>query len=117
MLRLALVFLIVALIAGVPGLTGIAGLYTNFAWIRFVVGLMPALVMFIVDCRSHYPASRLYGRNSGAVRVRLRTSKVGKSITIIETTRRFLAVFAHFSVGMDVAPFSCTGNKYCVKEN
>lgn len=47
MLRWALVFLIVGLIAGVLGLSGIAGAATNIAWILFVIGLILALIFFI----------------------------------------------------------------------
>jgi uncharacterized membrane protein YtjA (UPF0391 family) len=42
----ALIFLIVALIAGAVGLTGIAGAASNIAWILFVVGLIVAAVLF-----------------------------------------------------------------------
>jgi uncharacterized membrane protein YtjA (UPF0391 family) len=51
MLQLALIFLIVALVAGVLGLTGIAGISANIAWILFVVGLVLALVMFVMGRR------------------------------------------------------------------
>jgi uncharacterized membrane protein YtjA (UPF0391 family) len=51
MLHLALVFLVVALIAGVLGLTGIAGVSANIAWILFVVGLILALVTFVMGRR------------------------------------------------------------------
>jgi uncharacterized membrane protein YtjA (UPF0391 family) len=51
MLYLALVFLVVALIAGVLGLTGIAGLSANIAWILFVVGLILALISFVLGRR------------------------------------------------------------------
>ena len=47
MLSWALVFLIVAIIAGALGLTGIAGAATNIAWILFVVGLIVALIFFL----------------------------------------------------------------------
>lgn len=43
----ALVFLIVAIIAGVLGFSGIAGAATNIAWVLFVVGLILALVFFL----------------------------------------------------------------------
>jgi uncharacterized membrane protein YtjA (UPF0391 family) len=51
MIGWALGFLIVALIAGVLGLTGIAGVAINIAWILFVVGLILAVVFFIVGRR------------------------------------------------------------------
>ena len=47
MLSWALVFLIVAIIAGALGLTGVAGAATNIAWILFVVGLIVALIFFL----------------------------------------------------------------------
>lgn len=43
----ALTFLIVGLIAGALGLSGIAGAATNIAWILFVIGLVLALIFFI----------------------------------------------------------------------
>ncbi len=51
MLGLALTFLIVALVAGVLGLTGIAGVAVNIAWILFVVGLVLAVVTFLLGHR------------------------------------------------------------------
>jgi uncharacterized membrane protein YtjA (UPF0391 family) len=47
MLSWALAFLIIAIIAGALGLTGIAGAATNIAWILFVVGLIVALIFFL----------------------------------------------------------------------
>ena len=47
MLGWALIFLVVGLIAGVLGLSGIAGAATNIAWILFVIGLILALIFFI----------------------------------------------------------------------
>lgn len=44
MLYWAAVFLIIALVAGVLGFGGIAGLSSNIAWILFVVGLILAVV-------------------------------------------------------------------------
>jgi len=46
MLHYALVFLIVGLIAGLLGLSGIAGAATDIAWILFVVGLVLAVVFY-----------------------------------------------------------------------
>jgi uncharacterized membrane protein YtjA (UPF0391 family) len=43
----AAVFLIIALVAGVLGFGGIAGVSSNIAWILFVVGLIVALVLFL----------------------------------------------------------------------
>lgn len=51
MLGLALTFLIVALIAGALGLSGVAGTAVNIAWILFVVGLILAVVTFVFGRR------------------------------------------------------------------
>lgn len=47
MLNWALMFLIVALIAGALGLSGVAGVAANIAWVLFVVGLIIAAVFFV----------------------------------------------------------------------
>lgn len=47
----ALMFLIIALVAAVLGFTGIAGVATNIAWILFVVGLILAVVFFVIGRR------------------------------------------------------------------
>ncbi len=47
----AVTFLIVGLIAGLLGFTGIAGTALHFAWILFVVGLILAVVFFLVGRR------------------------------------------------------------------
>lgn len=47
MLSWALTFLIIALIAGALGLSGVAGAATNIAWILFVVGLVIAIIFAI----------------------------------------------------------------------
>ena len=47
MLYWALIFLVIALIAGALGFSGIAGTATSMAWILFVVGLVVALVFFL----------------------------------------------------------------------
>ncbi|MCL7744771.1 DUF1328 domain-containing protein [Guyparkeria hydrothermalis] len=51
MLSWALVFLIVGIIAGVLGMSGIAGAATQIAWILFVVGLILAIVFFLMGRR------------------------------------------------------------------
>lgn len=51
MLHLALVFLVVAIVAMLLGATGVAGLSMNIAWILFVVGLILAIVMFVLGRR------------------------------------------------------------------
>lgn len=47
----AVTFLIVGLIAGVLGFTGIAGVSTNIAWTLFVVGLIIFVVLTILGRR------------------------------------------------------------------
>jgi uncharacterized membrane protein YtjA (UPF0391 family) len=51
MLSWALAFLIIAIIAGVLGFSGIAGAATNIAWILFVVGLIVALLFLVTGRR------------------------------------------------------------------
>jgi uncharacterized membrane protein YtjA (UPF0391 family) len=51
MFNWAIIFLIIGLIAAVFGFTGIAGAATNIAWILFVVGLVLAVVFFIMGRR------------------------------------------------------------------
>ncbi len=51
MFNWAIIFLIIGLIAAVFGFTGIAGTATNIAWILFVVGLVLAVVFFIMGRR------------------------------------------------------------------
>ena len=47
----ALTFLIIGLIAGIFGFTGIAGAATNIAWILFVIGLVLAVVFLVAGRR------------------------------------------------------------------
>lgn len=51
MIGWAATFLIIALIAGALGFSGIAGTSVNIAWILFVVGLALAVVMFFTGRR------------------------------------------------------------------
>ncbi len=51
MIGWALTFLIVALIAGVLGLGGVAVIATEIAWILFVVGLILAVIFAILGRR------------------------------------------------------------------
>ena len=51
MLYWAAVFLVIALLAAVLGFSGIAGISMNIAWILFVVGLILAVVFFVVGRR------------------------------------------------------------------
>lgn len=43
----SLLFLAVALLAGVLGFTGIDGIAANIVWILFVIGLVLAVVLFV----------------------------------------------------------------------
>ncbi|WP_309498764.1 DUF1328 domain-containing protein [Sulfurovum sp.] len=52
MLNWAVTFLIIAIIAGVLGFSGIAGTATDIAWILFVVGLIMAVIFWITGRRS-----------------------------------------------------------------
>jgi uncharacterized membrane protein YtjA (UPF0391 family) len=47
----AIVFLVVALIAALLGFSGIAGASANIAWILFVIGLILAVVFFVMGRR------------------------------------------------------------------
>jgi uncharacterized membrane protein YtjA (UPF0391 family) len=51
MFNWALTFLIIAIVAGVFGFSGIAGTATNIAWILFVVGLVLAVVFALTGRR------------------------------------------------------------------
>lgn len=51
MLYWAAVFLVIALVAAVLGLSGVAGLSVNIAWILFVVGLIFAVVFYLTGRR------------------------------------------------------------------
>jgi uncharacterized membrane protein YtjA (UPF0391 family) len=48
----AATFLILAIVAGVLGFTGIAGVATNIAWILFLVGLILAVVFALSGRRA-----------------------------------------------------------------
>lgn len=51
MFQWALLFLVVAIIAGLLGFSGIAGTATNIAWLLFIVGLVLAVIFFITGRR------------------------------------------------------------------
>ena len=51
MIGWAVLFLVIALIAGVFGFTGIAGTAVHIAWILFVVGLVLAVVFGLMGRR------------------------------------------------------------------
>jgi uncharacterized membrane protein YtjA (UPF0391 family) len=51
MLYWALIFLVVAVVAGVLGLTGVASIASEIAWGLFVIGIILAIVFFILGRR------------------------------------------------------------------
>jgi uncharacterized membrane protein YtjA (UPF0391 family) len=51
MINWAATFLIIAIIAGLFGFSGIVGTATNIAWILFVVGIVLALVFMVTGRR------------------------------------------------------------------
>jgi uncharacterized membrane protein YtjA (UPF0391 family) len=51
MIGWAVTFLIVGLIAGLLGFTDIAGTAVHFAWILFVIGMILAVMFFLVGRR------------------------------------------------------------------
>jgi uncharacterized membrane protein YtjA (UPF0391 family) len=51
MLSWAVTFLIIGLIAAVFGFTGLAGTAVNIAWILAVIGIVIALVFFVMGRR------------------------------------------------------------------
>ena len=51
MLYWAAVFLVVGLVAALLGFTGIAGMSMNIAWILFIIGLILAVVFFVMGRR------------------------------------------------------------------
>ena len=55
MLNWAVTFLVIALIAGILGMSGIAGAATQIAWILFVVGLALAVIVAIGGGRGRSP--------------------------------------------------------------
>lgn len=53
MFNWAITFLIIALIAGMLGFSGIAGTAINFAWIVFVAGVVISIIFFILGKSVH----------------------------------------------------------------
>lgn len=51
MIYWAAIFLIISIAAGILGLGGVSGLAAQIAWILFVVGLIFAVVLFIMGRR------------------------------------------------------------------
>ncbi len=47
MLYWAFVFLVLALVSGLLGFSGIAGIATEIAWILFIVGLVLAVIFYL----------------------------------------------------------------------
>jgi uncharacterized membrane protein YtjA (UPF0391 family) len=52
MMHWAAVFLLIAVIAAILGFGAIAGVSLTFAWLSFVVGLIAAVVFFLLGRRS-----------------------------------------------------------------
>jgi uncharacterized membrane protein YtjA (UPF0391 family) len=51
MLYWALIFLIVAIVAGVLGFTGVAAVSADIAWALFIIGLILAIIFFVLGRR------------------------------------------------------------------
>ncbi|MCO6426877.1 DUF1328 domain-containing protein [Nitrosomonas communis] len=51
MLNLAMVFLVIAIIAGLLGITGVMSIAIEMAWILFVVGLILAILFWVIGKR------------------------------------------------------------------
>lgn len=51
MINLAIIFLIIAIIAGFLGLTGIMNIAVEMAWILFIVGLILAILFWVIGRR------------------------------------------------------------------
>lgn len=51
MLNLAIIFLIIAIIAGFLGITGVMHIAIEMAWILFVVGLVLAILFWVIGRR------------------------------------------------------------------
>ena len=58
MIYWAAVFLVIALVAAFLGFSGIAGVSMNIAWILFIVGLIVAVIFFIMGRRGAAIAAR-----------------------------------------------------------
>lgn len=51
MINLAMVFLVIAIIAGLLGITGVMSIAIEMAWILFVVGLILAILFWVIGRR------------------------------------------------------------------
>lgn len=51
MINLAITFLVIAIVAALLGITGVAGIAMEMAWILFVIGIILALVFWVMGRR------------------------------------------------------------------
>lgn len=51
MINLAITFLIIAIIAALLGVTGVAGMAIEMAWILFVVGIVLSIIFWVIGRR------------------------------------------------------------------
>lgn len=51
MINLAVIFLVIAIIAGLLGITGVMSIAIEMAWILFVVGLILAVIFWVIGRR------------------------------------------------------------------
>lgn len=51
MINLAITFLVIAIIAALLGITGVAGIAIEMAWILFVIGIVLAIVFWVIGRR------------------------------------------------------------------
>lgn len=51
MINLAITFLVIAIIAALLGVTGVAGMAMEMAWILFVIGIILAIVFWVLGRR------------------------------------------------------------------
>jgi uncharacterized membrane protein YtjA (UPF0391 family) len=51
MINLAITFLVIAIIAALLGITGVAGIAMEMAWILFVIGVVLAIVFWVMGRR------------------------------------------------------------------
>ncbi|MCW5598853.1 MAG: DUF1328 domain-containing protein [Nitrosomonas sp.] len=51
MINLAITFLVIAIVAALLGITGVAGIAMEMAWILFVIGIILAIVFWVMGRR------------------------------------------------------------------
>ena len=51
MINLAIVFLVIAIIAALLGIMGVAGIAMEMAWILFVIGIVLAIIFWVIGRR------------------------------------------------------------------